>query len=437
MQIFDRIKRFFNLGLNDPKAWDSSLWNLRGSQSLSGETVTEDTALTYSAIWNAITLYAGTISTLPLHVLRKNQQKTLHVENKKLYQVLHDQFNPYMSAQIAREVMIAHILLWGNAYCEIIRNGYGEIVELWPITPNRVRPFIKDSQIQYEIDVDTEKIVLPHEKILHIPGLGFDGLVGYSVVSMARKSFGLSMALETFGALYFGQGTHVGCILSHPGKLDDKARANLQESFAGIDGLAKSHKKLILEEGMHLEKIGIPPEDSQFLESRTFQISEIARWYNLPVHKLKEMSKSSFNNIEQEQISFVTDSIMPVVIRLEQAYNMQLLTQDERYKQKLFTRHNLDGLLRGSPETRANVHRIYFGIGVMSINEIREYEGKDPVDNGDERFIPLNMIPLSKVNEYLERQGNQPGPSNTQPEKLPEPVKNISRLRIANTGDPS
>jgi len=428
LRILDRFKRFFNLGLNDPKAWDTSLWNFAGSQSLSGESVTESTALTYSAIWNAVTLYSGTISTLPLHLLRQNQKKTLHVEEKKLYQVLHDQFNPLMTAQIGRETMMSHILLWGNAYAEIVRNTYGDVVELWPISPNRVRPYIKDGQVLYEITVDSEKVILPREKVLHIPGLGFDGLIGYSVVSMAQKSFGLGMALETFGALYFGQGTHVGCILSHPGKLDDKARANLTESFAGIDGLAKSHRKIILEEGMKLEKIGIPPENSQFLESRQFQIAEIARWFNLPPHKIKDLSRSSFSNIESEQISFVTDSVLPWLIRFEQNYNMQLLTVNERFKQSIFTRHNVDGLLRGNPQTRAEYYRVMFSIGAMSINDVREKEGWDDVENGDERFIPLNMIPLSKIDEYLSMQKST---SQSLPTKS-EPAKNISRLRIAN-----
>jgi len=424
------IRRIRNLGLSDEKAWNPSLWNMGGSQSLSGESVTESTALTYSAIWNAVNLYSGTISTLPLHLLRSNKQKTLHVEDKKLYRVLHDEFNPYMSAKTGREVSIAHGLLWGNSYAEKVFNGFGEIVELWPISPDRVRPYRENAKMLYEIDVDSEKVILPREKVLHIPGLGFDGMVGYSVVAMARKSFGLGMALETFGALYFGQGTHVGRILSHPNKLDDKARANIRESFSGTsEGLAKAHKLMILEEGMKLEKIGIPPEDSQFLESRTFQISEIARWFNLPVHKLKEMTKSSFNNIAQEQISFVTDSIMPVLIGLEQAYNMQLLTKDERYKQKLFTRHNVDGLLRGDPAARAEYYRTMFGIGAMSINDIRNKEGWDPVENGDERFIPLNMLPLSKIDQYLERQGNQNEPKQVIPEKIQGPKpKNILRI---------
>jgi HK97 family phage portal protein len=422
MAIWNSIKRFFiaDLGVTDEKAWNPALWNIRGLTSESGETVTPETALTYSAIWNAAVLYAGTISTLPLHLLRQDGQKTLRVTEKKLYRVLKDRFNPYMTAQIGREVMINHALLWGNAYAEIVRNQVGEIVELWPITPNRVQPKLENSELKYEIAVDGEKKTLERDKILHIPGLGFDGFTGYSVVSMARKSIGLGMALETFGALYFGQGTHPGVVITHPGQLSPAAHSNLKtELTTAHSGLGLSHRLMLLDEGMKLEKMAIPPEDSQFLESRQFHISEIARWFNLPPHKLKDLSRSSFSNIESEQISFVTDSILPWLVRLEQQFNMQLLTEKERYQEELFTRHNVDGLLRGDATARSGYYRTMFGIGAMSINDIREKEGWDPVEHGDERFIPLNMIPLSKVDEYMDKQSAK-APEKKEVEEKPE-----------------
>ena len=406
MGIVARIQnRVKNLSLTDEKAWSPSLWNLVGSRSLSGETVTEQTALTYSAVWNAVTLISGTISTLPLHLLRKDDKKTKMVTEKRLFRVLHDRFNPYMTAQVGREVMAAHILTWGNCYAEIVRNRMGEVVELWPIGPNRVRMEMVEGVPIYQIRVDNEEIPFTRERILHIPGLGFDGFMGYSVIAMARKSIGLSMAMETFGSLFFGQGTHPGLILRHPNQLSATAEANLKESFAGgSEGLWKSHKIRILEEGMSIEKIGIPPEDAQFLESRQFQIPEVARWYNLPPHKLKDLTRSSFNNIESEQISFVTDSILPWLIRIEQNYNLQLLTDDEQFGQRIYTRHNVDGLLRGNQKDRAEYYRIMFGIGAISMNEIREKEDWDPNPNpyADELFIPVNnMIPLSKIDEFL------------------------------------
>ena len=299
MGIVGRLPQIKNLGLNDPKAWNHSLWNLIGSQSLSGENVTEETALTYSAVWSAIGLISGTVSTLPLHVLRKDQKKTLFVTEKKLFRILHDRFNKYMTAQVGREVMTAHVLTWGNCYAEKVKNGYGEIVELWPIAPNRVRMSMENGQLIYWIKVESEEKPLTRDQILHVPGLGFDGFQGYSVISMARKSIGLGMAMESFGSLYFGNGTHPGVIVSHPSKLDPKAHSNLKAALTeSYSGLGKAHRLMLLEDGMKLENVGIPPEDSQFLESRQFQIPEIARWFNLPPHKLKDLTRSSFSNIE-------------------------------------------------------------------------------------------------------------------------------------------
>lgn len=398
-------KRIQNLSLSDEKAWNPSLWNLAGSQSLSGENVTEANALTYSAVWNAVSLISGTVSTLPLHLLRKDQRKTIFAKENKLFRVLHNKFNPYMTAQIGREVMSAHVLLWGNAYAEIVRNRLGEVVELWPITPNRVTQVMVDGTLFYQISMNLEKdVILPSERILHIPGLGFDGFQGYSVIAMARKSLGLAMALETFGSLYFGQGTHPSAVLLHPGQVKDKnaMRNAVSEVYSG---LGKSQQLMLLEDGMKIEKIGIPPEDSQFLESRRFQISEVARWFNIPPHKLKDLTRSSFNNIESEQISYVTDSILPILVRLEQNYNMQLLTDSELYQQNMYTRHNVDGLLRGNAKDRSEYYRVMFGVGALSINEIREKEEKDPLDKefADEHFVPLNMAPLSLLRDLLEK----------------------------------
>jgi len=284
------------LSLDDPKAWDASLWRLRGSQSLSGETVNEDTALTYSAIYNAVSLIAGTVSTLPLKLIKRRDRSTIPADNESLYHVMHTKANPYMTALALREAMMGHLLLWGNAYIEVVRNKLGDVIQLWPITPNRVKIKMTDGELFYHIRMEKgQETILSRNQILHIPGLGFDGLQGYSVVAMARRSIGLGMAMETFGSLFFGQGTHPGVVVTHPGKLSEPGHKNLKQSLADThSGLGQSHRLMLLEEGMKLDKIGIEPEHAQFLESRQFQIPEIARWFNLPPHKLKDLTKSSF-----------------------------------------------------------------------------------------------------------------------------------------------
>lgn len=406
MGLISWIKSRFQpyaLSVTDEKAWDISLWNLRGSQSLSGETVTESTALTYSAVWNAVSLISGTIGALPLHLLRKEKKKKVLADENGLYRVMHDHPNEFMTAMQFRECLMAHVLTWGNGFAEIVRNGYGDIIALWPIPPNRVNVVMGDDQrLAYEILVDNKIVTLPRERVLHVAGLGFDGFNGYSVIAMARKSIGLAMAMETFGSLFFGNGTHPGSVITHPSVVKDhkKFREAVSEVYGG---LGKSHMVMLLEEGMKIEKVGIPPEDSQFLESRQFQIPEVARWFNLPPHKLKDLTRSSFSNIESEQISFVTDSILPWLIRLEQSYNMQLLSAPEQRRERLYFKHNVEGLLRGDAAARGTFYRELFMVGAISQNEIREKEDLDPDPNplADERFVPLNMVPLSMVKEVL------------------------------------
>jgi HK97 family phage portal protein len=417
------IRKIFNLAITDPRAWDTSLWNMLGSQSVSGESVSEHSALTYSAVWDAVGQISSTISTLPLHLLRSDANKTIQATDKRLFRVMHSEFNKYMTAQIGREVLAAHVLTWGNAYAEKVYNGYGEIIELWPITPNRVRMEMKSGELIYNIRVDSQEIPLTRSQILHIPGLGFDGFQGYSVIAMARKSIGLGMAMETFGAMYFGSGTHPGVIVSHPMKLDPITKSNLQTALTQTySGLGQSHRLMLLEEGMKIENIGVPPEDSQFLESRTFQISDIARWFHIPVHKLKNLERATNNNIESEQSSYYIDCILPWLVRIEQCIDMQLLTETEKWKQKLYFRHNIDGLLRANSKDRATYYKIMTGIGGMTINDVRRKENFDPFPDpyADEPFIAINnMIPLSKVDEWLANQAKsaQPAPSPNVPKE--------------------
>lgn len=267
---FHAFRRAFKaLSLNDEKAWNPSLWNLAGSQSLSGENVTEETALTYSAVWNAVNLISGTIGSLPLHLMQKRDKTSRIADDQRIYQTMHTRWNPYMTAMAGRECLMAHVLTWGNGYAEKAFNGTGDLTALWPITPNRVTPEMKENELVYRIKMpDQQDIILPREKILHIPGLGFDGFLGYSVVSMARKSIGLGMAMESFGSLYFGKGTHPGAIVTHPHQVKDpKAfREAVSEVYSG---LGQSHQLMLLEDGMTFTQVGIPPEDSQFLECVT------------------------------------------------------------------------------------------------------------------------------------------------------------------------
>jgi HK97 family phage portal protein len=228
------------------------------------------------------------------------------------------------------------------------------------------------------------------------------------------------MAMETFGSKYFGDGTHPSAVITQPPGVKQKDPAAVRKALSvSYAGLGKSHRMMLLEDGMTFQAVGIPPEDSQFLESRQFQVPEIARWFNLPPHKLKDLSKSSFNNIEQEQISFVTDSILPWLIDFEAEFNLQLLSETQKYKQKLYFKHIVEGLLRADAKSRAEFYQIMKRNGLMTINEIRKKEDLNPHDDplADELWTEVNLSPLSKFEQMVEKRSETSGFQQNEPPK--------------------
>lgn len=397
----EMLAKRFNLAVSDPKAWDRSLWNLFGSQSLSGETVNEYTALNFSAVWNAVELISSTIAALPLQLLQGDKDDKRIASDRKLYQVMHARWNPYMNAKRGRECQMAHVLTWGNGYAEIVRNGIGDVVELWPIPPHRVTPMLQGGELVYEINLDTEKKILGRDKVLHIMGPSYDGFVGYSRIGMARKSIGLGMALETFGSKFFANGACPSFVVSHAGKINSETHKELGKALKeAASGLGNAYRILLLGEAMEAKALSINQEDSQFLESRQFSIQEVARWFNIPPHKLKDLTKSSFNNIESEDASFIRDRILPDLVDLEQSYNMQLLTDSDRSlsgRGGLYFKHNVKGLMRADTAARTAFYKDMLDRGVFSINDVRELEDMEPIDGGDIHLVQMNMTTLENA----------------------------------------
>jgi len=431
MGFFSKLIEQRDLSLTEPKAWNPGLWNLYGRMVKSGANVNEETAMGLSAVFNAVSLISGAIASMPLHLMKDDGRNKTRALDRPVYRVLHSRTNSEMVAMVAREVMAVHVLLWGNSFSLIVTNGLGQVIELWPIAPQRVKVDRDSNGLIYIVKKsDGSEVVFPGNQILHVPGLGFDGLMGRSVVSLASESLGLGMAMEEFGARWFGSGTHPGVIVSHPGRLGQEAHDNLKGDLtAKYSGLGKSHKLMLLEEGMKLENVGVPPEDSQFLQSRQFQINEVARWFNLPPHKIKDLTRSSFNNIEQEQISYVVDSLIPWLVRFEQNFNGQLLSDKERTA-GYYCKHVVEGLLRGDSESRGRFYNQMFMIGGMSVNEIREKEDLNPIPGGDEHFVPLNMVPLRMAGREVKPE-LEPEPERTL--RLPETRSVAERNTIQNS----
>ena len=386
------------------KARDKPKDSLSGSRysfffggTTAGKPVNEHTAMQITAVYSYVRILAETVAGLPLHVYKYNDSggKEKYLQHP-LYKLLHDEPNPEMTSFSFRETLMTHLLLWGNAYAQIIRNARGEIIALYPLMPNKMTvDRDKNGRLFYLYQRNTEDaptlgkdnmVYLDPSDVLHIPGLGFDGLVGYSPIAMAKNAVGLSMATEEYGAKFFANGATPGGVLEHPGTIKDPQK--IKESWnMAYQGSANSHRVAVLEEGMKYQQIGVPPEQAQFLETRKFQINEIARIFRIPPHMLADLEKSSFSNIEQQSLEFVKYTLDPWVVRWEQTMCRSLLRESE--KPTVFIKFNVDGLLRGDYASRMNGYATARQNGWMSTNDIRELENLDkiPAELGGDLYL--------------------------------------------------
>lgn len=374
-----------------------------------GKSVTERSAMQMTAVYSCVRILAEAIAGLPIHLYRYKEDggKEKAIEHP-LYRILHDEPNPEMSSFVLRETLMTHLLLWGNAYAQVIRNGRGEVVALYPLMPNKMtvdRDSSGQLYYQYQRSSDesgdkNETVILRPVDVLHIPGLGFDGLVGYSPIAMAKNAIGLAIATEEYGAKFFANGAAPSGVLEHPGTIKDpqRVREAWQSQFGGSQN---SGKIAVLEEGMKYTPISISPEQAQFLETRKFQINEIARIFRVPPHMVGDLEKSSFSNIEQQSLEFVKYTLDPWVIRWEQSIQRSLLTPEE--KKTYFVKFNVEGLLRGDYQSRMNGYATARQNGWMSANDIRELENLDRIPaeaGGDLYLINGNMLPLANAGAF-------------------------------------
>ena len=381
-----------------------------------GKPVNEHTAMQMTAVYSCVRILSETLAGLPLHVYRYNDSggKEKYLKHP-LYKLLHDEPNPEMTSFAFRETLMSHLLLWGNAYAQIIRNARGEVIALYPLMPNKMTVdrdangrlfylYQRSSEDVPSLGKDNQVYLAPAD-VLHIPGLGFDGLVGYSPIAMAKNAVGLAIATEEYGAKFFANGAAPGGVLEHPGTIKDPQK--VKESWnAAYQGSANSHRVAVLEEGMKYQPIGISPEQAQFLETRKFQINEIARIFRVPPHMLADLEKSSFSNIEQQSLEFVKYTLDPWVVRWEQSMCRALLSDSE--KPTVFIKFNVDGLLRGDYASRMSGYATARQNGWMSANDIRELENLDRIPaelGGDLYLINGAMTKLQDAGAFANSKG--------------------------------
>jgi HK97 family phage portal protein len=376
-----------------------------GRQSDAGVTVTADTALTHGAVWGCVRLISETLGALPMGVYERRGRDRIYLANNDINWLLGVQPNPEMSAMTFRELLTANALLRGNGYAEIQRTQDGRPYWLWPIATERVTPArdANTGELLYRVrnSLGEPDTVILAADMLHIHGMGHDGLVGYSVVEMAARSIGLGIALDQYGSSFFKNGAHVGGVLEHPGQLTAAAREALKTSISeSFSGALKAGKTLVLEEGMKYARTTIPPNEAQFLESRAFSVEEICRWYGVPPHKLAVGDRATFASVEQLNIDFVQQTILPWAVRWEQEVNIKLFGRINRGR--LYSKLNLAALLRGDAKSRAEAYAIGRQWGWWSANDIRELEDLNPIDGGDEYLVPMNMTAADLLRDEVE-----------------------------------
>lgn len=384
---------------------DSNHWITQrvGTQTHAGSMVNEHNALELPVVYSAIGIIADGVAQLPVSIVRKStenvdgkvMEKREPLHDHPLDMVLNLRANKYMSAFTFQNTYMGHVLGWGNGYAEIQHNGAGDVVGLWPLLPDRTWPVCaSNGEVRFETQIDGKIISLPHDKVLHIPAMGFDGLIGYSQLYMARQAIGLGKSLEEHGGKFFANEARSGGFIEHPGKLGDRAKKNLADSVQEQGGLENAQRIKVLEEGAKFHAITIPPDDAQFLETRQFQLEEIARMYRVPPHMLQSQAKvtSWGTGITQMSLGFVRYTLSPWLVRAEQEFTYKLLGEAER---DIYLKHNVAGLLRGDAAARGAYYTQALSptSGWMKKNEVRALEDLDPDEEEESPEPPMAMPP--------------------------------------------
>lgn len=395
----------------------------------SGEKVDEQSAMQISTVYACVRLLAETVAALPLHLYRytdggKGKESAF---DHPLYRILYRQPNDEMSSFIWRETMMTHLLLWGNAYSQIIRDGRNNVLGLYPLLPENVE-VDRDEQGQlyyiyhaYTDEVPGEQnqdIYFRKDEILHIPGLGFNGLVGFSPIAMMKNSLGTTLAVEKYGASFFKNGAQPSGVLEHPGVLKDPQK--IRDNWIAVYGGANNaHRVAVLEEGMAYKAISLPPEDSQFLSTRQFGVEEICRIFRVPPHMVQSLEHATFSNIEHQSIDFVVHTLTPWLVRFEQAIIKDLLLEEEQ--DVLFPKFNVDGLLRGDYQSRMNGYATGISNGFLSPNDIHRLENMDLIpaeEGGDDYYLNGGYVKLRDAGKFA--QAKQAAVEQNQPKDEPE-----------------
>lgn len=406
MAIFARAAaKIFDQGIGT-LASGGHIGQIINYRTVTGQTVNTEKALRYSPFYAAVRVLAESVASLPLIVYRRRTDGGKdRASDHSLYPILHDQPNPNMTSFTYRETGMAHLTTWGNGYSAIARDGRRRVRELWPLRPDRmdVKRIPGTTERRYRYQTTGETVELEESQVFHIPGLSWDGLVGQSVIWAARNAIAVGLAAEEYGGRFFENDATPGIALTHPKSLSDTARTNIETSWPDRHaGPANAGKFALLEEGMTIEQFGIPPDDAQFLQTRQFQVNEIARIFRIPPHMLGDLEHATFSNIEHSAIEFVVHTLRPWLVRWEQAIGAQLLGSDwTGAGGQYFVEFLVDALLRGDTKSRYEAYGLGMNAGFLNADMVQEAENRNPLPDGigQRFFMPLSSAPANTYDE--------------------------------------
>lgn len=390
---------------------DTERWQYFGYEG--GTTVNETSSMQIGAVYGCIRVLSESVAKLPWGVYKNDGNGGKKAApTHPVHRLIYAEPNAFMTPFAFRQALLDIALRWGNAYARIIRNELARPVSLKLYEAGTVSLQLYNNEL-YALTPDG---AIPYYDIFHLRGLG-TGIEGTSPIRQAAANLGISLNAQQFGLNFFKNGANVGMVLEYPGKLSTEAHENLKKSFnANAVGTQNAHKPRILEEGMKLQRAGIPPNEAQFLETRKFGIADIARIYGVPLYKLAEMDGSIKANVEQQSIEFVTDALMPWLVRLEQEAHRKLFRESE--KTSYYTKFNVNALLRGDSTARAVFYKEMFSIGVFSQNDIRSLEEQNPIEGGERYYVQgNNMVPIDKIDAVIDAQISKKQPNPTQNEQ--------------------
>tara|TARA_R110002012_G_scaffold55154_2_gene140975 strand:- start:16580 stop:17800 length:1221 start_codon:yes stop_codon:yes gene_type:complete len=391
MGLLDTIRSIFT-GKEKRNGFYEAMASVNGNNA--GVAVSDETALNFTAVWAAIRILSESVAQLPLSIYESDKLgNKSQAYNHQLYNLIHRKPNANMTTYTFIQKCMIDLLMRGNSFVYINRNGAGRPTELIPLDVTKVKLVENDGAIYYELQ---EGGVVDSYDILHFKVMSKDGLIGMSPIDVGASAIGYGIALERYGNSFFSNGAKVSGVLSTDRHLSDEAINRLRVSFKeNYSSIKDANKTMVLEEGLKFQQISLSNEASQFLKSREFSISEICRLFNLPPHLLRDLTKSSFNNISEQSREFVQYSLMPYIVMMESEMNCKLFRSTE--VGKVTTKFVVNALLRGTPKDRAEYYRTMLNIGAMSIDEIRQYEELPTIEGGENHFMQLNMSTLDNI----------------------------------------